>query len=44
MSGKEEKKKKILDVMEKENIKFVAMQFTDILGIAKSVTIPVSMV
>jgi glutamine synthetase len=44
MSNDEEKKRKILEVMEKEKIKFFAMQFTDILGIAKSVTIPYSMI
>lgn len=43
MSDKEEKKKAILKVVEDEHIKFVALQFTDILGITKSVTIPSSM-
>jgi len=43
MSDKEEKKKAILKVVEDGQIKFVALQFTDILGITKSVTIPSSM-
>ncbi len=34
-------KEKILEQVKKDNIKFVQLQFTDILGIVKSVTIPV---
>jgi glutamine synthetase len=40
LTGDEESRKNILETIERENIKFVAMQFTDILGIAKCVTIP----
>lgn len=34
--------KEILERLEKDNIKFIAMQFTDIIGAVKSVDIPVS--
>jgi glutamine synthetase len=42
MTDEGEKKKKILETVSKERVKFVAMQFTDILGFTKSVTIPSS--
>jgi len=42
MSVEAEMKKRILEIIEKEHIKFIAMQFTDILGITKCVTIPSS--
>ncbi|NQU28189.1 MAG: glutamine synthetase [Candidatus Marinimicrobia bacterium] len=35
-------KKRILDIVEKERVKFVDMQFSDLLGMVKALTIPVS--
>ena len=35
-------KKKVLEIAEQENIKFIDMQFSDLLGIVKALTIPVS--
>ena len=32
---------KVLNQIEKDNIKFITLQFTDLLGVAKEVIIPV---
>ena len=33
-------KSEVLDVVRKENVRFINLQFTDVLGVVKSVTIP----
>jgi glutamine synthetase len=43
MTKTDELKEKVLDEVNKRNVKFIKLQFTDMLGIIKSVAIPVEM-
>ena len=43
MAKKDDLKAKVLEEAKKKNVKFVEIQFTDMLGVIKSVTIPVEM-
>jgi glutamine synthetase len=43
MAKKDDMKARVLEEAKKKNVKFVEIQFTDMLGVIKSVTIPVEM-
>ena len=41
LGGRDMEIKEVLEQVKKDNVKFIQLQFTDILGIVKNVTIPV---